>query len=167
MSVFGDGISALELLGKTVKEINLAFGFKVEQTDDESSDNDGNAQSTEDTGVNAHLAIINLDEEVAPLVIGVRNIELSIPTGKAGTDWDGIDERSVTEKNCWLRIPSYLKEKNKVEIEFKILNSGEKDTWMSFYNLKTRRTIKVFFENTENGWKYKVGRFNLFKEAKN
>ncbi len=149
MSILGDGINAINLLDKTIKEINLAFGFKTED----------NVDKTE-----AVLSVLNLDEEVAPLVINSHNIKIHMPINKEGTDWDCIDRESNSERNCWLRVPSYLKEKNTAKICFEI---NDKDSWISFYNLRTRRTIKVYFEKDNENWKYKVGKFNFFTEAKN
>ena len=152
MSILGDGINAYESIKKSVSEINLAFGFKV-------------MGSTKDGETLARLAVLNFDENVAPLTLEAQNVKVTIPSN-VKSDWDRIDTSSNSLKNCWLRIPSYMKEKDTAKIDFKLTNNAGKK-WISFYNLKTRRNIKVYFEKDDDVWKYRVGILNKFKESKN
>lgn len=152
MSILGDGINAYELINKSVGEINLAFGFKITGT-------------AEDGGDLARLAVLNLDENAAPLTLEANNVKINIPSS-VESDWDRIDDNSNSLKNCWLRVPSYLKENNTAKIDFELTDDADKK-WISFYNLKTRRSIKVYFEKDNNVWKYKIGKFNFFKKSKN
>lgn len=86
MSVLGDGINAYELINKSVGEINLAFGFKTTGT-------------TEDGETLARLAVLNLDENAAPLTLEANNVKISIPSS-VESDWDRIDDNSNSLKNC-------------------------------------------------------------------
>lgn len=86
MSILGDGINAYESIKKSVSEINLTFGFKV-------------MGSTEDGETLARLAVLNFDENVAPLTFESQNVKVTIPSN-VKSHWDRIDASSNNLKNC-------------------------------------------------------------------